>query len=93
MSEDPVEAALRTYLHTDPDLFSLRESMQQALAAYEAALWRPATEAPFEQNVIACDSLTSYEAVRLPESRRWVTRSGQEVFPTHFRPLPAALST
>lgn len=74
------------------DCFGSGADIRRALAAYEAAMWRPIEECPsFSDD---CDPVLIYGGrhvefkIAIPDGEWW-RNSGIDVVPTHFRPLPS----
>ena len=78
-----------------PHCFGSGMDIRAAIAAYEAALWRPIEEAPGASDgvdVIVFGGRFE-EPTALPSDGAWWALQKSErstTIPTHFRPLPAA---
>lgn len=65
---------------------------QDAIAAYERAMWRPIEEAPLFsecEEVLIIGGRYEHITVKLSDGEWWKSQKGKIAgIPTHFRPLP-----
>lgn len=92
MTEKAIEAAIKAF---DGDLsgppLPMRERMEAAVAAYEAALWQPIETAPTDGTVIIAAFMGQFTwVIWTAITCRGGTAGDGHAPPTHWRPLPAS---